>query len=317
MPIKLDTQLPALDILRSENVFIMDNERAQHQNIRPLEILIVNLMPTKEATEVQLLRLLANTPLQINVDFLYMESHRSKNTEAEYLETFYKTFDDIKGKFYDGMIITGAPVETIPFEEVDYWQELTAIFEWSKDHVYSTLHLCWGAQAALYHQYGIQKFRLPEKLSGVYEQSVEDNSSQLFRGFDDTFKAPHSRHTDISETDILTKTPLQILSKGKEVGVSILASSDLREVYSFGHLEYDRETLAKEFERDQAAGKAPKLPVGYFKSDNPEEGILMRWSLAASTFFSNWINYAVYQETPYLLEELIRNKELEEFNDLY
>ncbi|MGV3322292.1 homoserine O-acetyltransferase MetA [Streptococcus hyovaginalis] len=317
MPIKLDTQLPALDILRSENVFIMDNERAQHQNIRPLEILIVNLMPTKEATEVQLLRLLANTPLQINVDFLYMESHRSKNTEAEYLETFYKTFDDIKGKFYDGMIITGAPVETIPFEEVDYWQELTAIFEWSKDHVYSTLHLCWGAQAALYHQYGIQKFRLPEKLSGVYEQSVEDNSSQLFRGFDDTFKAPHSRYTDISETDILTKTPLQILSKGKEVGVSILASSDLREVYSFGHLEYDRETLAKEFERDQAAGKAPKLPVGYFKSDNPEEGILMRWSLAASTFFSNWINYAVYQETPYLLEELIRNKELEEFNDLY
>lgn len=317
MPIKLDTQLPALDILRSENVFIMDNERAQHQNIRPLEILIVNLMPTKEATEVQLLRLLANTPLQLNVDFLYMESHRSKNTEAEYLETFYKTFDDIKGKFYDGMIITGAPVETIPFEEVDYWQELTAIFEWSKDHVYSTLHLCWGAQAALYHQYGIQKFRLPEKLSGVYEQSVEDNSSQLFRGFDDTFKAPHSRHTDISETDILTKTPLQILAKGKEVGVSILASSDLREVYSFGHLEYDRETLAKEFERDQAAGKAPKLPVGYFKSDNPEEGILMRWSLAASTFFSNWINYAVYQETPYLLEELIRNKELEEFNDLY
>lgn len=317
MPIKLDTQLPALDILRSENVFIMDNERAQHQNIRPLEILIVNLMPTKEATEVQLLRLLANTPLQINVDFLYMESHRSKNTEAEYLETFYKTFDDIKGKFYDGMIITGAPVETIPFEEVDYWQELTAIFEWSKDHVYSTLHLCWGAQAALYHQYGIQKFRLPEKLSGVYEQSVEDNSSQLFRGFDDTFKVPHSRHTDISETDILTKTPLQILAKGKEVGVSILASSDLREVYSFGHLEYDRETLAKEFERDQAAGKAPKLPVGYFKSDNPEEGILMRWSLAASTFFSNWINYAVYQETPYLLEELIRNKELEEFNDLY
>lgn len=317
MPIKLDTQLPALDILRSENVFIMDNERAQHQNIRPLEILIVNLMPTKEATEVQLLRLLANTPFQINVDFLYMESHRFKNTEAEYLETFYKTFDDIKGKFYDGMIITGAPVETIPFEEVDYWQELTAIFEWSKDHVYSTLHLCWGAQAALYHQYGIQKFRLPEKLSGVYEQSVEDNSSQLFRGFDDTFKAPHSRHTDISETDILTKTPLQILSKGKEVGVSILASSDLREVYSFGHLEYDRETLAKEFEGDQAAGKAPKLPVGYFKSDNPEEGILMRWSLAASTFFSNWINYAVYQETPYLLEELIRNKELEEFNDLY
>lgn len=317
MPIKLDTQLPVLDILRSENVFIMDNERAQHQNIRPLEILIVNLMPTKEATEVQLLRLLANTPLQINVDFLYMESHRSKNTEAEYLETFYKTFDDIKGKFYDGMIITGAPVETIPFEEVDYWQELTAIFEWSKDHVYSTLHLCWGAQAALYHQYGIQKFRLPEKLSGVYEQSVEDNSSQLFRGFDDTFKAPHSRHTDISETDILTKTPLQILAKGKEVGVSILASSDLREVYSFGHLEYDRETLAKEFERDQAAGKAPKLPVGYFKSDNPEEGILMRWSLAAATFFSNWINYAVYQETPYLLEELIRNKELEEFNDLY
>ncbi|MGX7776898.1 homoserine O-succinyltransferase [Streptococcus pluranimalium] len=304
MPIKLDTQLPALEILRSENVFIMDNERAQHQNIRPLEILIVNLMPTKEATEVQLLRLLANTPLQINVDFLYMESHASKNTETQYLRTFYKTFDVIKHRYYDGMIITGAPVETIPFEEVDYWQELTRVFDWSKSHVYSTLHLCWGAQASLYHKYGINKVSLTEKLSGVYEQTVENPTNLLFRGFDDHFKAPHSRYTDIPEELVKEKTGLSILAKGKEVGLSVLASGDLREVYSFGHLEYDRDTLGNEYLRDQQAGKNPKLPVAYYKNDQPEEGIQMRWSLAAATFFSNWINYAVYQETPYHLEEL-------------
>ncbi|WP_341931329.1 homoserine O-succinyltransferase [Streptococcus pluranimalium] len=304
MPIKLDTQLPALEILRSENVFIMDNERAQHQNIRPLEILIVNLMPTKEATEVQLLRLLANTPLQINVDFLYMESHASKNTETQYLRTFYKTFDVIKHRYYDGMIITGAPVETIPFEEVDYWQELTRVFDWSKSHVYSTLHLCWGAQASLYHKYGINKVSLTEKLSGVYEQMVENPTNLLFRGFDDSFKAPHSRYTDIPEELVQEKTDLMILAKGKEVGLSVLASGDLREVYSFGHLEYDRDTLGNEYLRDQEAGKNPKLPVAYYKNNQPEEGIQMRWSLAAATFFSNWINYAVYQETPYHLEEL-------------
>ncbi|MGQ9412670.1 homoserine O-succinyltransferase [Streptococcus pluranimalium] len=304
MPIKLDTQLPALEILRSENVFIMDNERAQHQNIRPLEILIVNLMPTKEATEVQLLRLLANTPLQINVDFLYMESHASKNTETQYLRTFYKTFDVIKHRYYDGMIITGAPVETIPFEEVDYWQELTRVFDWSKSHVYSTLHLCWGAQASLYHKYGINKVSLTEKLSGVYEQTVENPTNLLFRGFDDSFKAPHSRYTDIPEELVQEKTDLMILAKGKEVGLSVLASGDLREVYSFGHLEYDRDTLGNEYLRDQEAGKNPKLPVAYYKNNQPEEGIQMRWSLAAATFFSNWINYAVYQETPYHLEEL-------------
>ncbi|AUW96669.1 homoserine O-succinyltransferase [Streptococcus pluranimalium] len=304
MPIKLDTQLPALEILRSENVFIMDNERAQHQNIRPLEILIVNLMPTKEATEVQLLRLLANTPLQINVDFLYMESHASKNTETQYLRTFYKTFDVIKHRYYDGMIITGAPVETIPFEEVDYWQELTRVFDWSKSHVYSTLHLCWGAQASLYHKYGINKVSLTEKLSGVYEQTVENPTNLLFRGFDDSFKAPHSRYTDIPEELVQEKTDLMILAKGKEVGLSVLASGDLREVYSFGHLEYDRDTLGNEYLRDQEAGKNPKLPVAYYKNDQPEEGIQMSWSLAAATFFSNWINYAVYQETPYHLEEL-------------
>lgn len=304
MPIKLDTQLPALEILRSENVFIMDNERAQHQNIRPLEILIVNLMPTKEATEVQLLRLLANTPLQINVDFLYMESHASKNTETQYLRTFYKTFDIIKHRYYDGMIITGAPVETIPFEEVDYWQELTRVFDWSKSHVYSTLHLCWGAQASLYHKYGINKVSLTEKLSGVYEQTVENPTNLLFRGFDDSFKAPHSRYTDIPEELVQEKTGLMILAKGKEVGLSVLASGDLREVYSFGHLEYDRDTLGNEYLRDQVAGKNPKLPVAYYKNNQPEEGIQMRWSLAAATFFSNWINYGVYQETPYHLEEL-------------
>ena len=230
MPIKLDNKLPALDVLRSENVFIMDENRASSQDIRPMEVLILNLMPTKEVTETQLLRLLANTPLQINVEFLYMASHKSKNTHAEHMKTFYKTFDEIKDKYYDGLIVTGAPVEQMPFEEVDYWQELTRVFDWSKKHVYSTLHLCWGAQAGLYY--------------------------------------------------------------------------NLREVYSFGHFEYDRDTLAREYRRDLDVGINPDVPANYFPEDDPNQEPQLRWNLAASAFFSNWINYAVYQETPYRLEEL-------------
>ena len=271
MPIKLDNKLPALDVLRSENVFIMDENRASSQDIRPMEVLILNLMPTKEVTETQLLRLLANTPLQINVEFLYMASHKSKNTHAEHMETFYKTFNEIKHKYYDGLIVTGAPVEQMPFEEVDYWQELTQVFDWSKKHVYSTLHLCWGAQAGLYYKHGVDKVPLSEKLSGIYKQTVDMPENFLMNGFDDSFVSPHSRYT---------------------------------EVYSFGHFEYDRDTLAREYRRDLDAGINPDVPANYFPGDDPNQEPKLRWNLAASAFFSNWINYAVYQETPYRLEEL-------------
>lgn len=239
MPIKLDNKLPALDVLRSENVFIMDENRASSQDIRPMEVLILNLMPTKEVTETQLLRLLANTPLQINVEFLYMASHKSKNTHAEHMETFYKTFDEIKHKYYDGLIVTGAPVEQMPFEEVDYWQELTQVFDWSKKHVYSTLHLCWGAQAGLYYKHGVDKVPLSEKLSGIYKQTVDMPENFLMNGFDDSFVSPHSRYTEVTLEDIKNKTDLDIVVSGPEVGLSILASKNLREVYSFGHFEYD------------------------------------------------------------------------------
>lgn len=304
MPIKLDKALPALDILRSENVFIMDDSRARHQDIRPMEVLILNLMPTKEATETQLLRLLANTPLQINVDFLYMESHESKNTAAEHLETFYKTFSDIKHKYYDGLIITGAPVETLAFEEVDYWDELCEIFDWSKTHVYSTLHLCWGAQAGLYYKYGVDKVLMSRKLSGIFSQDVKDKGNPLMHGFDDSFMAPHSRYTEVLVSDVEKLDSLDIIAASDEVGLSILATKDLREVFSFGHLEYDRDTLDKEYQRDVLASKNPDVPENYYQDDNPAENIKMRWNLAATTFFSNWLNYGVYQETPYQLEEL-------------
>ena len=261
-------------------------------------------MPTKETTELQLLRLLANTPLQINIAFLYMRSHHSKNTAKSHLETFYKTFEDVKDNYYDGLIVTGAPVETLRYEEVDYWEELCQIFDWAKSHVYSTLHLCWGAQAGLYYKYGIPKAPLPQKLSGIFAQTIEAPSNPLVRGFDDVFMAPHSRHTEVTRAAIEQVEHLEIVASGKEVGVSIVASKDLREVYSFGHLEYDRGTLDWEYQRDVKAGKEPHLPAHYYINDDPSQAIPMQWNLAATTFFSNWINYAVYQETPYLLEQL-------------
>ena len=302
MPITLDKQLAAIDVLRQENIFVMDSQRAMTQNIRPLKILVVNLMPKKANTEVQLLRHLANTPLQLEVEFLYMASHKSKNTSNEYLQNYYRTFADIKGKRYDGMIITGAPVEQLPFQKVDYWSELCQLMEWSKTHVYSSLHLCWGAQAGLYYHFGIDKQPLEKKLSGIYEQDVV-GTSPLLRGFGDSYRCPHSRHTTIYP-DQLKKTSLQILAEGPEVGVAIAASRDLRQIYSFGHLEYSRDTLSEEYHRDVEAGINPFLPVNYFPDDDPEKKPRLTWSLAASTFFSNWINYAVYQETPYDLVEL-------------
>ena len=294
MPIKIDKKLPAVEILSSENIFVMDDDRADHQDIRPLNILILNLMPQKMVTETQILRHLANTPLQLTIEFLYT----SKTTQVEHMQTFYKTFDEVKHRFFDGLIITGAPVEHLPFEAVDYWEEFQQVIEWSNTHVFSTLHICWGAQAGLYARYGVDKHQMEEKLSGVYEQSAPSNNL-LFRGFDDEFITPHSRHTEVLKEDILNLTNLEILSEGEDTGLSVLASRDLREVYSFGHMEYDRDTLAKEYFRDLEAGKDPHIPENYFKNDDVNATPCLRWSLAAALFFSNWVNYAVYQETPF------------------
>lgn len=299
MPIKIEKSLPAVDILRKENIFVMDSDRASHQDIRPIKILILNLMPQKIVTETQLLRLLANTPLQLEVEFLYMASHESKNTHSDHLEQFYKTFEQVKDSYFDGLIVTGAPVENLPFEAVDYWSELVSVLEWSNNHVFSTLHICWGAQAGLYARYGVQKHNMNRKLSGIYRQDVVKNTNPLMRGFDDEFQSPHSRYTEVKAADISHLNNLEILSCGEEVGLSILASKNLREVYSFGHLEYDRDTLAKEYQRDCLAGKNPHIPENYFKNDDPSTRPALSWNLPAAQFFTNWINYAVYQETPY------------------
>ena len=299
MPIKIEKSLPAVDILRKENIFVMDSDRASHQDIRPIKILILNLMPQKIVTETQLLRLLANTPLQLEVEFLYMASHESKNTHSDHLEQFYKTFEQVKDSYFDGLIVTGAPVENLPFEAVDYWSELVSVLEWSNNHVFSTLHICWGAQAGLYARYGVQKHNMNRKLSGIYRQDVVKNTNPLMRGFDDDFQSPHSRYTEVKAADISHLNDLEILSCGEEVGLSILASKNLREVYSFGHLEYDRDTLAKEYQRDCLAGKNPHIPENYFRNDDPSTRPALSWNLPAAQFFTNWINYAVYQETPY------------------
>ncbi|NCB79786.1 MAG: homoserine O-succinyltransferase [Bacilli bacterium] len=299
MPIKIEKSLPAVDILKKENIFVMDSDRASHQDIRPIKILILNLMPQKIVTETQLLRLLANTPLQLEVEFLYMASHESKNTHSDHLEQFYKTFEQVKDSYFDGLIVTGAPVENLPFEAVDYWSELVSVLEWSNNHVFSTLHICWGAQAGLYARYGVQKHNMNRKLSGIYRQDVVKNTNPLMRGFDDDFQSPHSRYTEVKAADISHLNDLEILSCGEEVGLSILASKNLREVYSFGHLEYDRDTLAKEYQRDCLAGKNPHIPENYFRNDDPSTRPALSWNLPAAQFFTNWINYAVYQETPY------------------
>ena len=299
MPIKIEKSLQAVDILKKENIFVMDSDRASHQDIRPIKILILNLMPQKIVTETQLLRLLANTPLQLEVEFLYMASHESKNTHSDHLEQFYKTFEQVKDSYFDGLIVTGAPVENLPFEAVDYWSELVSVLEWSNNHVFSTLHICWGAQAGLYARYGVQKHNMNRKLSGIYRQDVVKNTNPLMRGFDDDFQSPHSRYTEVKAADISHLNDLEILSCGEEVGLSILASKNLREVYSFGHLEYDRDTLAKEYQRDCLAGKNPHIPENYFRNDDPSTRPALSWNLPAAQFFTNWINYAVYQETPY------------------
>lgn len=304
MPIKIPGDLPAAKILDAENVFIMTDERAKSQDIRPLKILILNLMPTKIVTETQLLRLLGNSPLQVDIELLQMASHISKNTPQDHLMSFYKVFDDVKDNFYDGMIITGAPVELLNFSEVDYWEELCTIMEWSKHNVYSTLHICWGSQAGLYYHYGVQKFTYDEKLSGVYSHRVLNSTHPLMRGIDDTFYLPHSRNTGVRTSDIQKHDVLEILSMSDEAGVSIIANKSGRQFFILGHPEYDRYTLAKEFFRDLKKGIDPKIPKNYFPDNNTDLMPVMRWKSYANLLFINWLNYYVYQNTPYNLSDL-------------
>ena len=304
MPINIPDDLPAVDTLSAENIFVMTESRAVHQDIRPLRIAIMNLMPTKITTETQLLRLLGNTPLQVDITLLHPKSHESKNTPAEHLERFYYNFDDIRHHKFDGLVITGAPVENLPFTEVDYWQELTEVMEWSRKHVYSTLHICWGAQAGLYYHYGIPKYSLAEKMFGVFEHRKTTGNSKLLRGFDDVFSAPHSRHTGVSAKDIEANPELEILSESLEAGVYIAVSKDGRQIFVTGHSEYDPLTLNQEYERDVKSGLPIKVPKNYFIDDDPQKVPRITWRSHANLLFSNWLNYYVYQETPYDVNNL-------------
>lgn len=305
MPIKIPEHLPAMQILNQENIFVMGEESAYHQDIRPLKIVILNLMPTKEATETQILRLLGNSPLQVEITLLNPETHWSKNTSQEHLDAFYKGFSEIKNQKFDGMIITGAPVEHLDFEEVTYWEELKTIMDWKLTHVTSTLHICWGAQAALYHHYGIGKYPLKSKMFGVFTHNINKeyaNCSTLLRGFDDTFYAPHSRHSEIRSEDISEIPDLQVLSSSPEAGVYIAATKDSRQIFVTGHSEYDVGTLGTEYERDLAKGVSVEIPKNYFPDNDPVKIPIQRWRSHASLLFSNWLNYYVYQQTPYVLE---------------
>ena len=304
MPIRIPDSLPATSVLESENIFVMTEHRALHQDIRPLNLLILNLMPTKIVTETQILRKLSNTPLQIHVELLQTSSHVSQNTDADHLDSFYTTFDRIKNKRYDGMIITGAPVENLEFEDVDYWTELCAIMEWTRSHVHSTLHICWGAQAGLYYHYGIDKRSLPKKLFGIFEHDIARKRSPLFRGFDDKFYAPHSRYTEVALEDILQNPELELLATSEEAGVFGVKSSDNRRFFIFGHPEYDADTLALEYFRDVNKGLDIDVPAHYFPNDDPTQSPIVNWRSAAQLLYTNWLNYYVYQTTPYDLEDI-------------
>lgn len=304
MPIRIPDALPATEILEGENIFVMTEFRALHQDIRPLRVLILNLMPTKIATETQLMRKLSNTPLQIQVDLLRTKSHEATHVSAGHLETFYRTFEDIENEHYDGLIITGAPVELMEFEEVDYWEELCRIMDWSSTHVHSTLHICWGAQAGLYYHYGIQKYRLPKKASGVFEHRLLKPKSPLVRGFDDRFYAVHSRNTDVKIEDVEAMDDLEIVAVSDEVGLYIVKSVDSRRFFVFGHPEYDTDTLKLEYERDVKRGINPEIPTNYFPDDDPTRAPLNVWRSQAQLFYTNWLNYYVYQTTPYDLEKV-------------
>lgn len=304
MPINIPDNLPAFEILTNENIFVMSEERASHQDIRPLKIAILNLMPTKIATETQLLRLIGNTPIQVNIVLFYPVSHIPKHTPANHLVNFYKSFYDIKNEKFDGLIITGAPVEQLDFEDVDYWDELTQIMKWSTQNVCSTLHICWGAQAGLYYYYGIPKYPLKEKMFGVFKHRVNNKNAKLVRGFDDEFYAPHSRHTEIRRKDIEKVKELEILSESDEAGLYILKTKGGKQIFVMGHSEYEKLTLKYEYERDKQKGIDIKIPKNYFSDDNPHKEPIVRWRGHANLLFSNWLNYYVYQETPYNLNDL-------------
>ena len=307
MPIKIQSDLPAKAELEEENIFVMDENRAISQNIRPLEIIVLNLMPIKQDTELQLLRGLSNTPLQIDVTFLQMSSHVSKNTSASHIKKFYQTFEEIKNNNYDGMIITGAPVEKLDFEEVNYWDELTTVMEWSKKHVTSTIHICWGAQAGLYYHYGIKKELLSKKLSGVYKHRVMNRKEPLVRGFDDVFMAPHSRYTQASRQQILDNPRLKVLADSDEAGIYIVLGDGGKEIFVMGHPEYDRLTLDQEYKRDIDKGIEPDLPVNYYPDDDCNRKPLLSWRSHANNLYTNWLNYYVYQITPFDLNESYDN----------
>lgn len=310
MPIKIPDHLPAMEILNQENIFVMAESRAYHQDIRPLKIAILNLMPIKQTTETQILRLLANTPLQVEIVLVHPKTHKSKHTSAEYLSLFYRTFDDIKDEQFDGMIITGAPVEQLPFEKVNYWEELKEIMDWKMENVTSTLHICWGAQAGLYYHYGIPKYPLPQKMFGIFPHTMNKHAVKLMRGFDDVFYVPHSRHTENRREDIEKVPELEILSESEEAGVYLVASKDGRQIFVTGHSEYDVHTLKEEYERDRRQGLNIQLPKHYFPNDDPSRTPLHTWRSHANLLFSNWLNYYVYQETPYDLNELRKGEKV-------
>ena len=304
MPIKIPNDLPAVKILNEENIFVMTETRAISQDIRPLKILLLNLMPKKIETETQLSRLLGNSPLQVDLEFIHTKSHTSKNTAAEHLFTFYKTFDDVKHRTFDGMIITGAPVEQMEFSEVEYWDELCEIMEWTKTHVHSTFHICWGAQAGLYYHYGIKKYPLDKKLFGIFPHRVDYKKSILFRGFDDTFMVPQSRHTTVKAEDIKKVKELKILASSPEAGVYAVSTKHGKQIFITGHSEYDSDTLAQEYFRDLNEGKEIEIPKKYFPDDNPKNTPVISWRAHANLLYSNWLNYFVYQTTPYDIEKI-------------
>ena len=304
MPLNLPSRLPAVEILKSENIFVMDSQQASTQDIRPLRIVILNLMPLKITTETDLIRLLSNTPLQIEVDFLKISGHISKNTPVEHMMTFYKDFSTLRNENYNGMIITGAPVEQMPFEEVDYWKEVSEIFDWARTHVTSTLYICWAAQAGLYHFYGVPKYPLPQKMFGIFKHKVYDHQNPIFRGFDDEFYVPHSRHTEVRKSDIEKVPELTLLSESEESGVYMVMARGGREFFITGHSEYSPYTLDTEYRRDLDKGLPIEMPLNYYRNNDPKEGPLVRWRGHANLLFSNWLNYFVYQQTPYDIREI-------------
>ena len=304
MPLNLPDRLPAIEALKEENIFVIDEKRASSQDIRPLKIVILNLMPVKITTETDLVRLLSNTPLQVEIEFMKIKDHVSKNTSEDHIEKFYKNFDELEDNKYDGMIITGAPLEHLEYNDVSYWNEIKKIFDWSRTHVTSTLYICWAAQAGLYHFYDIPKYPLDKKMFGIFKHTVYDHKNPLFRGFDDEFYVPHSRHSEIRKEDIVKNKELKILSESDESGVYIVMARNGREIFVTGHSEYSPYTLDSEYKRDVAKDLPIEIPVNYYKNDNPDEAPVVRWRGHANLLFSNWLNYFVYQETPYDIREI-------------